>query len=70
MGLRDSILGLIPGDAANKVSAAMGKANATVNTPGHVTSGLDQAMRDQADKEHPASPPAFYPKPKYNPNPP
>lgn len=64
MGLRDSILGLIPGDAANKVSAAMN--NATAGT----TSGLDKAMQAHADEKHPVSPPQFYPKPKSNPNPP
>ena len=50
-GLVDTIKSWIPGDAANKVPAAMKEAN------GHVTSGLDQSMRDQADKLHPVGKP-------------
>lgn len=46
MGLKDAILGVIPGDAARKVSSAMGD--------GHTTSGLDSAMQAQANKLHPA----------------
>lgn len=44
--IRGAILGVVPGDAANKINKAL--------TPG-TTSGMDAAMQSQADKLHPTS---------------
>lgn len=66
MGLGDKIRGAITGSiGADPVTAALTpkvKAAQTgdfvrSSTAGHVTSGLDQAMRDHADREHPVAKP-------------
>lgn len=47
--LKGKILDAVPGDAARKVSTAIGGTQGD----GHTTSGLDQAMQNHADKLHP-----------------
>lgn len=66
MGFGDKIR-----DAINNATGANAIAKAMTPSDGHTTSGLDRAMQQHADQQHPvASPPPFPPKPKYNPNPP
>lgn len=48
--LKNAILGAAPGDATNKVNAALGG-----NNDGHTTSGMDAAMQAHANKVHPVS---------------
>lgn len=70
MGLGDKIRGAISGSVgADPVTAALtpkatpapqsGDFPRSTRGNGHVTSGLDQAMRDHADREHPVTKPAM-----------
>ena len=61
MGLRDTILDMVPGDAARKLSTAIGNAGAGGKNDGHTTSGMDLALQNHADKMHPVDRPAVDP---------
>lgn len=61
--IRDSISGAIGSTPVNTAlastqpkAAQMGDFPKRPTTTGHVTSGLDQAMRDHADQMHPVKP--------------
>lgn len=50
--IRSAVMDMVPGNAANKINAAVGGKN-----DGHTTSGMDAAMQAHADQQHPVNVP-------------